>query len=313
KVTDTTGKVLGYAVATKNGSDTTAAQTLGNHYGAALLTPSDLQNDTVNQAYARLLADAKVTGYGSSSLTLSQLQANQSALNGSSYGKFATIVVAPVASTSLLDSATFNLDNFGSAGNAAAKDTSALPSNAVVQLSNGTYTTAGSLSALAVNALKGARGTSATNAQIQTAVKAAGLDTITFVYANNVQDASAQKSLTNPSTAQNVPAGNGYLTFDSLNGNGNNATIKNNVYGGVGSVTPTFQAIQATITVSNDTATFTSTNTTNAAALNTATFGNDNKATFKYDNTKTQYANFAQTAAGSNFNTFYSLGIKNSK
>ena len=297
KVTDTTGKVLGYAVATKNGSDTTAAQTLGNHYGEALLTPSDLQSDTVNQAYARLLADAKVTGYGSSSLTLSQLQANQSALNGVSYGKFATIVVAPVASTSLLDSANFLLDNKVE-----------LPSDAVVQLSNGTYTTAGSLSSLAVNALKGARGTSATNAEIQTALKAAGLDTITFVYANNVQDASAQKSLTS-STAQKVPATKGYLTFDSLNGNGNNATIKSNVYGGVGSVTPTFQAIQATITVANDTAVLTSTKT----PLNTATFGNDNKATFTYDINKTQYVNFAQTAAGSNFNTFYSLGIKSSK
>ncbi|RRG00527.1 MAG: hypothetical protein DUD34_15170, partial [Lactobacillus sp.] len=315
KITDTTGKVLGYAVVTKNGSDTTAAQTLGNHYGNALVTPS-AQSGDVNTAYAALLADAKVTGYGSSALSLSQLQANQSVLNGAKYGQYVTVVVAPVASTSLVTSATFNLDNIGNGANGVGvttdttKATKELPASAVVQLSNGTYTTAGSLSSLAANALKGARGTSATNAQIQADLKAAGLDTITFVFAQQVSDPSGQKTLVNPVNANDKTSG--YLTFDSLTGDANNATIKSNVYGGVGNTTPTFQAIQANVTVSNDSAVY-ATSATATAALNSAKFGDANQATFKYDNTKTQFANFAQTASGSNFNAFYNLGIKNSK
>ncbi|MEE8824544.1 S-layer protein precursor [Lentilactobacillus sunkii] len=311
KITDASGKVLGYSVLTKDAADTTATTTIANHYKNILDTTGSVHGSNVDLAYASLLADAKVTGYGSAPLSLTQLQSNTSALNSASFGKYTTVVVAPVASASLAKSAILNLDQ--PVTNSLA--TVALPNNAVVQLSNGSYVSASSLSSLVSNALKGTDNVVATPANVQSLLKAAGLDQITFVWADGVQSSVADNVLAKPTTFT-ANAGSGYLTSNALQGSGNSQTIKPDVYGN----NAKFNVTQASIDLNAGTASngtikvgYKKSDGTYAQLFDGTTnkFGANLDLAFGYTPSKTDSFTVSTTASNSNFNTLYNLAIKN--
>ncbi|WP_225364474.1 S-layer protein [Lentilactobacillus parakefiri] len=304
KITDASGKVLGYSILTKDAADTTATTTIANHYRNILDAIGSIHGGNVDDAYASLLADAKVNGYGSAPLTLTQLQSNTAALNSASFGKYTTIVVAPVADSSLAKSATLNLDTDNGQSNVLA--THPLPDRAVVQLNNGTYVSSSSLSSLVVNALKGTDKTTATPAKVQDLLKAAGLDKITFVWAKDVSsDVSNSTLIDGDSTS-------GYLTSDALTGTGKNETIKSDVFGHNAQFTVTQAAIDLNTGSNAWKVQYHAGNKfPDLFKSNQNNFGNHLDLTFNYTPSKTKFFTFADssTAASSDFNHLYDLNI----
>ena len=308
KITDASGKFLGRSILTKDAADTTATTTITHHYSNILNIHGSVHGVNVDTAYANLLADAKVNGYGSAPLTLTQLQSNTAALNSASFGKYTTIVVAPVAVSSLAKSATLNLDTGN--GQSSALADHPLPSRAIVQLNNGNYVSYSSLSSLVVNALKGTDNTTATPAKVQDLLKAAGLDKITFVYAYDVSPFVGNNTL----IKQDGTAGptEGYLTSDALTGTGKNQTIKSDVYGNKAN----FNVTQATIDLNtgNNAGKVTIVARLQPVELFTSDqdkFGSNLDLNFNYASSKTNSFTIGDpsTPASSSFNRLYDLKI----
>ena len=309
KITDASGKVLGYSILTKDAADTTATTTIANHYSNILNTNGSVHGVDVDTAYANLLADAKVNGYGSAPLTLTQLQSNTAALNSASFGKYTTIVVAPVAVSSLAKSATLELNTPDTAP-ANSLATSKLPDRAVVQLSNGTYVSYSSLSSLVVNALKGTDNTTATPAKVQDLLKAAGLDKITFVWAKDVSQAVGNNTLIQGDGTLGTTSG--FLTSAALKGTGTNQTIKSDVYGN----NAQFNVTQATIDLNtgsnaNKVQYLVGAHLSDLFTSNQNKFGNNLDLTFNYTPSKTKLFTIgdSSTPASSSFNRLYDLKI----
>ncbi|WP_225995387.1 S-layer protein [Lentilactobacillus parabuchneri] len=305
KITDASGKVLGYSVLTKDAADTTATTTVSKHYANILNTNG--HGTDVDTAYAALLTDAKVSGYGSAPLTLSQLQSNTAALNSAAFGSYTTVVVAPVATASLAKSATLLLDGAGTTAS------NTLPDRAVVQLSNGTYVSASSLSSLVSNALKGTDNVTATRSDVQALLKNAGLDAITFVWGQGVTTNVANNTLVDNANAAPTD-GKGYLTSNALTGTGSTQTIKPDVFGNNAQFNVTKATIDLT-SVNANTVTYkaTSGSTTSDVDLfgntNMNKFGNNLDLTMTYTVNKTPFFTVSSTPASSNFNTLYSLKV----
>ncbi|RRG00323.1 MAG: hypothetical protein DUD34_15765, partial [Lactobacillus sp.] len=199
--TDASGKTLGYVTLNRGASDNTPLQTITNAANGTSPVLTSTDKNAVASAYATLLTSANVKGYGVSGLTLQQLNTNNAAFNAAAFGGNINVVVSPEATTPLLGTTTF-------------KDTNSADAITYFENANGKRNTTGQFSAaLAADpSLTGANGSTVTVAQLNTALKAQGLDTI--YYAVNADKNGVSDRLT-----QNDLNGNGNPLFNSsLNG-----------------------------------------------------------------------------------------------
>lgn len=290
KIVDTTGKVLGYTVSTKNTSQTTGTQTLDAQFNNISQATT-----TVNAAnsYNRVLSNATPSGlensYGSANLTNAQVAQNSANVKAANYGQFVTLTVAPAAQTALAYNLTLRIDapsaqNAGQLSDQLAQNE--LSNNAAVMTSDGKSTTFGALKNTVLNNLKGATATTATADQIEAAIKAAGADYIYTVYGANLTNGVADH----------------FLTPSDLNSDG---SVKTDLYNSDSN----FTAAQASLTrddivktQANAAATglgayVTNTDGTNSKLATNAVYGDNQNLVLNYNVDKTSTFGMAQNEA----------------
>lgn len=202
-VVSTDSKVDKYVVLTKNANETSGTQTITSAYPNLV----SLTNSTATATdYNSLLTRAGVSGYGSATLTNSQLATNAAAVQGATYGKYTTITVAPVNQAAFATSLTLNVNGTNAANTTNGVGVAEVDNNAAT-FAGTTNTTFGALKNAVLGAVKGTTDTALTADSLATDLKSVNADSVYLLW-----DATSSK----------------FLTPSDLNSNG---TVKSDLYG----------------------------------------------------------------------------------